>query len=116
MRWKRQRPSSVRYWLLALFAALLTVVGLGWVVARDFRQSEEAANQLDGLEATRRIRAHEDGHRARIIALSANVVTSDEARCRAAGMDGYLQKPLSLDALSDALDATTRPAARTGGM
>ena len=58
---------------------------------------------LDGLEATRRIRAQERGRRATIVALTANVLESDEARCRAAGMDGYLQKPLSLDTLSAAL-------------
>ena len=60
---------------------------------------------LDGLEATRRIRQREGDHRATIVALTANVFESDEARCRAAGMDGYLQKPLTLDALSAALHA-----------
>jgi CheY-like chemotaxis protein len=63
---------------------------------------------LDGLEATRRIRAREGTHRATIVALTANVLESDEARCRAAGMDGYLQKPLKLDALGDALSAVAR--------
>ena len=58
---------------------------------------------LDGLETTRRIRSHEHGHRATIVALTANVAGGDETRCRAAGMDAYLQKPLKLDALSDAL-------------
>jgi CheY-like chemotaxis protein len=60
---------------------------------------------LDGLETTQRIRQCERAHRATIIALTANVFESDEARCRAAGMDGYLQKPLTLDALSAALRA-----------
>jgi two-component system sensor histidine kinase/response regulator len=60
---------------------------------------------LDGLETTQRIRERERGHRATIVALTANVLESDEARCRAAGMDGYLQKPLTLDALSAALRA-----------
>ena len=55
--------------------------------------------------------------RATIIALTANVFESDEARCRAAGMDGYLQKPLTLDALSAALrDADARPAARLSAL
>jgi CheY-like chemotaxis protein len=65
---------------------------------------------LDGLEATRRIRAQEQAHRATIVALTANVLESDEARCRAAGMDAYLQKPVRLAALSDALRAVGRPA------
>jgi CheY-like chemotaxis protein len=64
---------------------------------------------LDGLEATRRIRAQEHTSRATIVALTASVFESDEALCRAAGMDGYLQKPLKLDALSDALCALARP-------
>ena len=58
---------------------------------------------IDGVETTRRIRAQERGHRATIVALTANTLASDEARCRAAGMDGYLQKPLSIDRLSTAL-------------
>jgi CheY-like chemotaxis protein len=58
---------------------------------------------LDGLETTRRIRAQEQAHHATIVALTANALASDEARCRAAGMDGYLQKPLTLDRLSGAL-------------
>jgi signal transduction histidine kinase/CheY-like chemotaxis protein len=64
---------------------------------------------LDGLETTRRIRAQERDHRATIVALTANVFESDEARCRDAGMDGYLQKPMRLDALSDALHAVAGP-------
>ncbi|HMF95762.1 MAG TPA: ATP-binding protein [Vicinamibacterales bacterium] len=62
---------------------------------------------LDGLDATRRIRAQERGRRATIVALTANVFESDEARCRAAGMDAYLQKPLTLDTLSAALSEAT---------
>jgi signal transduction histidine kinase/CheY-like chemotaxis protein len=64
---------------------------------------------IDGLEATRRIRAQERGHRATIVALTANVLESNEAGCREAGMDAYLQKPLTLDTLERALHtATTR--------
>ncbi|HEY3161855.1 MAG TPA: response regulator, partial [Vicinamibacterales bacterium] len=63
---------------------------------------------IDGLEATRRIRSSGRAHVPTIIALTANVFESDEARCRAAGMDAYLQKPLRLDALSDTLHAVAR--------
>src|SRR3954467_5712795 len=62
---------------------------------------------LDGLEITRRIRGQEQAHRATIVALTANALASDEARCRAAGMDGYLQKPVTLDRLSSAIGAIT---------
>ena len=64
---------------------------------------------IDGLEAARRIRAHEHDRHATIIALTANVLESDEARCRAAGMDGYLQKPLTLETLSFALRSVASP-------
>jgi signal transduction histidine kinase len=58
---------------------------------------------LDGLETTRRIRAGRHGREPFIIALTASVMKDDQARCRAAGMDGHLVKPLRLDTLADAL-------------
>ncbi|MCR6629302.1 MAG: ATP-binding protein [Magnetospirillum sp.] len=50
--------------------------------------------EMDGFEATRRIRSL-DGPVGRIpiIALTANVLAGDMERCVAAGMDGYLPKP-----------------------
>src|SRR5262245_18275424 len=65
---------------------------------------------LDGLEAARRIRALEHDRHATIIALTANVLESDEGRCRAAGMDGYLQKPLTIETLAAALRTAAAPA------
>jgi signal transduction histidine kinase/CheY-like chemotaxis protein len=58
---------------------------------------------LDGLETTRRIRAGRNGQRPVVIALTASVMQDDQARCREAGMDGYLVKPLRLETLADAL-------------
>jgi len=53
--------------------------------------------ELDGNDATRRIRALEaeagGGARTPIIALTAHDMPSDHADCLAAGMDGYLAKP-----------------------
>jgi CheY-like chemotaxis protein len=60
---------------------------------------------LDGLEATRRIRAL-DVPRAKtipIIAMTANVFREDIERCLAAGMNDHLGKPLDLDILFDKL-------------
>jgi CheY-like chemotaxis protein len=58
---------------------------------------------LDGLEATRRIRTDASRNRPVILALTANVMQGEERRCRDAGMDGYLPKPLRLDSLASAL-------------
>ena len=52
---------------------------------------------LDGLEAARRIRAAEEAAgavRTPIIALTANAVAEERARCLEAGMDAFLTKPL----------------------
>jgi signal transduction histidine kinase/CheY-like chemotaxis protein len=64
---------------------------------------------IDGLEATRRIRAGEGDLKAIILALTANVMESDEARCREAGMNGYLSKPIRLNTLEAALTSLASP-------
>ncbi|MBL8218241.1 MAG: response regulator [Bryobacterales bacterium] len=58
---------------------------------------------VDGLEAARRIRAGKGQPRVPIVALTASATTEDREACLAAGMDGYLSKPLTLDALRAAL-------------
>jgi signal transduction histidine kinase/DNA-binding response OmpR family regulator len=62
--------------------------------------------ELDGLEATRRIRAAEaaiGAPRTRIVALTANAFGEDREECLAAGMDHFLVKPLDRDRLADVL-------------
>jgi CheY-like chemotaxis protein/HPt (histidine-containing phosphotransfer) domain-containing protein len=58
---------------------------------------------MDGLTATRQIRASETHGHIPIIALTANAMSGDRERCEAAGMDGYLTKPLEVDRLRNAL-------------
>ena len=62
--------------------------------------------EMDGFDATRAIRAAEDGTRRHlpIIALTANAMPEDREACLAVGMDDYLTKPLSKQALLKALE------------
>ena len=55
---------------------------------------------MDGLEATRQIRQKFTGaKRPWIIAMTANAMDSDRKNCFDAGMDGYLSKPVRIEAL-----------------
>ncbi len=58
---------------------------------------------MDGIEATKRIRALVKSSQPTIIALSANAMNEDKRSAEAAGVDAFLSKPLTLDALADAL-------------
>ena len=58
---------------------------------------------MDGLEATRRIRAAEGEERSPIVAMTAHAMAGDEAVCLRAGMDGYLTKPARARALREML-------------
>jgi CheY-like chemotaxis protein len=60
---------------------------------------------LDGMEATLAIREQEKstGLHQPVIAMTALAMTGDRERCLAAGMDGYLSKPINLQKLDDIL-------------
>ena len=61
---------------------------------------------MDGLEATRRLRAGEAGEGVKdvkIIALTANALFGDELRCLESGMNAYISKPLKLSTLKQAI-------------
>jgi CheY-like chemotaxis protein len=80
------------------------------VIAAVRRQTYEvilmdvAMPEMDGLEATRRIRSTKsDTERPWIIALTANAMQGDRELCLAAGMDDYIRKPIKLSELAAAL-------------
>ena len=59
--------------------------------------------RLDGLEATRRLRADAGLAQPRVIAMTADVTSDKREACFAAGMDEFLGKPIDPDAFRDAL-------------
>ncbi len=103
-----------------LAVTLLTRMGHSVTVANDGREAVEQAvtglfdlilmdvqmPEVDGLEATRRIIAEMGDARPRIVALTANALSEDRVSTAAAGMDGYLAKPLRRDELAAALAET----------
>jgi CheY-like chemotaxis protein/HPt (histidine-containing phosphotransfer) domain-containing protein len=102
-------------------SALLTNLGCTVTVAQDGEQAlgmvqREAFDlvlmdcqmpRMDGFEATRRIRQWERSVSGRapvpIVALTANALSGDREACLAAGMVGYLSKPVTAARLADAL-------------
>ncbi len=58
--------------------------------------------EMDGLEATRQIKASRT-EQPRIIAMTANATQGDREMCLAAGMDDYIAKPIHVDELVSAL-------------
>jgi CheY-like chemotaxis protein len=62
--------------------------------------------EMGGIEATAEIRKHEvaSGGHVRIIAITAHAMSGDRDRCLAAGMDGYLSKPINQPLLVDVIE------------
>ncbi|NWF85140.1 MAG: response regulator, partial [Bryobacteraceae bacterium] len=80
---------------------------------------------LDGLETTRRIRSDPRYDGLPVIAMTAHAMNGDKERCLAAGMDGYIAKPVDHKHLLNVIEhyltgsrtglAALRRASRTGG-
>jgi len=78
--------------------------------------------EMDGFEATGAIRAREEstGGHIPIIAMTAHSLVGDQERCLAAGMDGYVSKPIRTHQLFSVIEgffgkeAETDPSARRG--
>lgn len=67
---------------------------------------------MDGFQFTAAIRADEtSGTHIPVLALTANALSGESERCLAAGMDGYLSKPVELARLREALDRVMAVAA-----
>ena len=72
--------------------------------------------ELDGYEATARIRRreHEGGDHVQIVAMTANTMEGDRQRCIASGMDDYVPKPLHAEELELALRRALRGGSDNG--
>jgi CheY-like chemotaxis protein len=69
---------------------------------------------IDGLDATRQVRQLEQSTgsaRVPIIAMTAHAMSGDRQRCLAAGMDGYVAKPIRADELFEQMWSVMRPPA-----
>jgi len=110
--------------------ALLTKLGHSVVVANDGRQALAALAgdpfdlvlmdvqmpEMDGFETTAAIRRKEmdSGDHIPIIAMTAHAMRGDREKCLAAGMDGYVSKPIDVAALTHAIDLVAPHGAALG--
>jgi CheY-like chemotaxis protein len=73
-------------------------------VAYDLVFMDVQMPEMDGLEATRRIRTEfPPANQPRIVAMTAAAFPEDRSRCMDAGMDDYVAKPVSMDELTAVL-------------
>lgn len=102
-----------------LILAMLKTIRLSAHLAEDGKQALTMLEQnkydlilmdckmpvMDGLEATKAIRAHEADHGGHIpiIAVTANAILGDCQKCLDAGMDDYISKPFTKQRLSEAI-------------
>ncbi len=71
--------------------------------------------KVDGFEATRRLRAWEASQKRNsvpVVALTASAMEEDEERCRRAGMDSFVAKPVNIEMLRAVLEQYAHGASR----
>jgi CheY-like chemotaxis protein len=102
---------------------MLTKLGMSVVQAHDGSEAMQKMREhefdvvlmdchmpiMDGLEATRRIRAGEAGNsEVPIVALTAAALDEDRRRCLDAGMDDFLSKPVRPDEILEVMSRVSR--------
>lgn len=111
-----------------LMVSMLGKLGLKADVAEDGKQAVEKAKAgpgyhfifmdlqmpvMDGLEATEIIRQQQTANRKPvIIAMTANVMEGIQTRCREAGMDDYISKPVKMSSVKQVLTRYPAPLSR----
>jgi CheY-like chemotaxis protein/anti-sigma regulatory factor (Ser/Thr protein kinase) len=114
-------------WNVETLQGYLEDKGFEVAVARDGEEAVERAKsfrpdlvlmdvqmpRLDGLAATRRLRDDPAFARTPVVALTALAMPSDEERCREAGADAYLSKPVELKKLIETIAALLARAKKT---
>lgn len=106
--------------LLEERGAVVSTAADGQEAVRMFEESPEGTYDvilmdvmmpvMDGLKATRKIRAsqREEGRKIPIIALTANAFREDMEQCTRAGMDAHLAKPMELEKMIHTIAEMTR--------
>lgn len=70
---------------------------------------------MGGFEATAKIREIESGlHRTPIIAMTAHAIQGYREKCLEGGMDGYISKPIHVEALKRTIEETLAKAQAQG--
>ena len=103
---------------MTLFRDLLKISGYSTIEATDGKQGVELAKEnkpdlilmdvqmpvMDGLEATRILKADADTSNIPILALTSYAMKGDKERILSAGCDGYLAKPIDIQEFRKTVD------------
>jgi len=79
------------------------VQGIEWLLSQtpDLVLMDINLPEIDGYEVTKRFKQLPSMEKVPVIAMTANVMKGDREKTLAAGCDGYIPKPIDIDALPD---------------